>query len=113
MGLVDVGTATSAAVPLHLLLVVNVGIRNAHALSTLYVLARGIDVYAEEITDKFFHVYKKLCLAYSLKDFRLPPFVLFILHLFLRDVETTETPINTAFLAVSFANLLNKVRNDH
>ena len=54
--LVDVGTATSAAIPLHLLLVVNVGIRNAHALSTLYVLARGIEVYAKEFTDKIFHM---------------------------------------------------------
>ena len=65
--LVDVGTAACAAVLLHLLLVVSVGIRNAHALSTLYVLARGIEVYAEEFADNFFHVCKKMKVyAYSI-----------------------------------------------
>ena len=56
--LVDVSTAASATVPLHLLLVVNVGIRNAHTLSALYILAHGIDVYAEKFFDNFFHMCK-------------------------------------------------------
>ena len=53
--LVDVGTAASAAVLLHLLLVVCVGIRYAYALRTLYVLTRCVDVHAKELTDDFFH----------------------------------------------------------
>ena len=53
--LVDVGTAASAAVPRHLLLVVCVGIRYAYALCTLYVLARCVDIHAKELADDFFH----------------------------------------------------------
>lgn len=72
--LVDVSTAACAGIPLHLLLVVNVGIRNAHALSTLYVLARRVDFCAKELAEKLFHIDIIMMLrAYSLKDFRLLP----------------------------------------
>lgn len=70
--LVDVGTAVLSA---HLLLVVNIGIRIARALGPLYVLARGIEIYAEELADNFFHVCKKCKLLPTL--FRIFGFFLF------------------------------------
>lgn len=55
MKLVNLCATASAAVLLHVKLVVAVGIFNAYRLRALYILACCIDVHTKEHADNFFH----------------------------------------------------------